>query len=455
MARYGPPVRSVPARHRCAALLAACGASLTLVAAPAGAATRAQVQKSLSAQLKALPGASSAYVREASTLTVLGQRTATTRRIPASVTKVFTTSTALMLDGPDARLSTELRIDGELDDDGVLRGDLILRGAGDPALRLDQLTQLAAAARKAGLRRITGTLRADLDGWTRQQGTPAYGGGAYHRDIGGRLGALVTLRGFASGGGSDPAKQVLSRFSAALRTSGLTGALKTAAPRASGTGTTVLARVNSPTIAQLSAATNVPSDNFYAEMLLRGIGARHGAAGTTTAGLARQRTALQAIGVNATLADGSGLSRGNRVAATTVVKLLDEMAERDEGPALRASLAVAGRSGTIAGRMRGSAAQDRCRAKTGTLNGVSALAGYCTTRGGRQVTFAILMNGVNVPAARRRQDRIAATIANWTDPAVKQPSKPEPTTPKPTTPVATSPAATTPSAASPAQTTPR
>ena len=70
------------------------------------------------------------------------------------------------------------------------------------------------------------------------------------------------------------------------------------------------------------------------------------------------------------------------------------MDETDVAEPLRRSLAVAGRNGTLYDRMRGTAAQDRCHAKTGTLRDVSALAGYCDTAGGERVAFAFLMNRV-------------------------------------------------------------
>jgi D-alanyl-D-alanine carboxypeptidase/D-alanyl-D-alanine-endopeptidase (penicillin-binding protein 4) len=63
--------------------------------------------------------------------------------------------------------------------------------------------------------------------------------------------------------------------------------------------------------------------------------------------------------------------------------------------------------------MRGTRAAGRCRAKTGTLIGVTALAGYCRSADGDPVTFALLMNGVNVYAGRRAQDRIAALLASY------------------------------------------
>jgi D-alanyl-D-alanine carboxypeptidase/D-alanyl-D-alanine-endopeptidase (penicillin-binding protein 4) len=111
--------------------------------------------------------------------------------------------------------------------------------------------------------------------------------------------------------------------------------------------------------------------------------------------------------------DGSGLSRANRTTPRQVVTLLDHMASEAAGPAFETSLAVAGRNGTLDGRMRRSAARDRCKAKTGTLRDVSALAGYCQTTAGARVAFAILMNGVSPYGARRLQDRMLGALARY------------------------------------------
>jgi D-alanyl-D-alanine carboxypeptidase/D-alanyl-D-alanine-endopeptidase (penicillin-binding protein 4) len=82
------------------------------------------------------------------------------------------------------------------------------------------------------------------------------------------------------------------------------------------------------------------------------------------------------------------------------------------GPAFTASLARPGRTGTLRRRMRGTAGT-RCPAKTGTLRGVSALSGYCTTASGRTVAFAVLSNGVFSPSAKRVEDRILPLIARY------------------------------------------
>jgi D-alanyl-D-alanine carboxypeptidase/D-alanyl-D-alanine-endopeptidase (penicillin-binding protein 4) len=151
-----------------------------------------------------------------------------------------------------------------------------------------------------------------------------------------------------------------------------------------------------------------------AETLLKVLGAATGGQGTTARGAALVgRTVRAAFGLRPHVVDGSGLSRADRTSPAQVVRLLARMAGRAEGATLQASLAVAGRSGTLADRMRSSVARDRCRGKTGTLHDVSNLAGICETTGGDEVAFAILMNGVYPTSARILQDRMVGAIARY------------------------------------------
>jgi serine-type D-Ala-D-Ala carboxypeptidase/endopeptidase (penicillin-binding protein 4) len=78
------------------------------------------------------------------------------------------------------------------------------------------------------------------------------------------------------------------------------------------------------------------------------------------------------------------------------------------------SLPRAGIEGTLSNRMECTAAEGRCRAKTGTISGVSALSGYCDSAGG-PVVFSILMNGIgsNYTGARSLQDRMVVAIARY------------------------------------------
>jgi len=175
----------------------------------------------------------------------------------------------------------------------------------------------------------------------------------------------------------------------------------------------LVAAASSAPLSTTIGRINVPSDNFAAEMLLKVLGARFGDAGSTTAGVQVARATLADIGVEATMVDGSGLSRSDRVAPRELVTLLDELAQREEGPALRASLATAGRTGTLEDRMERTPAQDDCVAKTGTLRGVSALSGYCNTAGGDVVAFSFIENGVCEYCATDVEDRMVAAIARY------------------------------------------
>jgi D-alanyl-D-alanine carboxypeptidase/D-alanyl-D-alanine-endopeptidase (penicillin-binding protein 4) len=153
---------------------------------------------------------------------------------------------------------------------------------------------------------------------------------------------------------------------------------------------------------------NLPSDNFAAETLIKAIGAQMTGVGSTEAGAAVVREQMSQLGIHPTVVDGSGLSRADRTSPQDVVTLLQAMQGE---AAFRGSMAVVGRSGTVGARMRGTVAQDRCSAKTGTLIAVSALAGYCTTTSGTNVAFAFLMNGVNPAAAHVLQDRMTVALA--------------------------------------------
>ena len=101
------------------------------------------------------------------------------------------------------------------------------------------------------------------------------------------------------------------------------------------------------------------------------------------------------------LENGSGLSRSNRASPRQVGRLLVAMSRRSGGGTYRRSLPLAGEEGTVAHRMNGTAADGRCRTKTGTLIGVSALSGYCRAGHG-VVAFSILMNSVDIDLARAR-----------------------------------------------------
>ncbi|MFM9045850.1 MAG: D-alanyl-D-alanine carboxypeptidase, partial [Solirubrobacterales bacterium] len=158
--------------------------------------------------------------------------------------------------------------------------------------------------------------------------------------------------------------------------------------------------------------TNLNSNNFFAEMLVKLLGATKGNGGSTKSGTRVVREFAASLGASVDPVDGSGLTVTNRASAEAIARLLVNARDRDWWSSLYRSLPIAGREGTVAYRMRGTAAEGRCRTKTGTLTGVSALSGYCFNRSGRRFAFSILMNGVSdTYDARAAQDRIAALVA--------------------------------------------
>lgn len=344
-------------------------------------------------------------------------------RLLASNSKLFATAAYLNRFEPDGKLKTTVWERGTRRgrQDQILRGGLVLVGDGDPALSsprfarrhntpITRLKPLAEGVRRAGITKVHGNLTVDPTVFDRKRSVPqpGIGGGPW-------LGDLSGLSWNAGLGGGKPEKVAGRKLMSHLRRAGVkvAGKLRVGRVPRKALGGEPLDAVRSPNAAQLIAQTNTPSDNFYAEMLLKRLAARGGRKGTTARGADKAENFAQKAGSNAKLVNGSGLSRTNRASPSNVGKLLVHMARENElDRAFRKSLAVAGRTGTLANRMRGSAAEGKCHAKTGTIDGVSALSGYCKSRSGL-VAFSILMNGVNVDTARRAQDAMAAAIARY------------------------------------------
>jgi D-alanyl-D-alanine carboxypeptidase/D-alanyl-D-alanine-endopeptidase (penicillin-binding protein 4) len=165
-------------------------------------------------------------------------------------------------------------------------------------------------------------------------------------------------------------------------------------------------------LGRLIAETNRPSNNFFAEMLLKRLAARRDARGTTRRGARRAERFAGKLGSGVRMENGSGLSRKNRASPRQVGHFLVAMNSQPDQRSFRHSLPLAGRQGTVGGRMNGTAAEGRCRTKTGTLIGVSTFSGYCRAGHGL-VAFSILMNSVDVDTAHRAQDKMASLIAKY------------------------------------------
>lgn len=349
------------------------------------------------------------------------------RRSLASNNKLFTISTLLdRLD--DRRFPTRVFRAGVVKK-GTLKGNLYLKGGGDPSFGTSaflnsylagegtSVERLAAQVKASGIRRVTGRIFADDTIFDRLRGV-ADSGYATSPWIG-PLSGLSFNAGYTSSSlsqfSSNPPRLAARTLARALRARGV-GVKPAVGVRATPprwrTGKSMIARQVSPDMAWMARVTNLNSVNFWAEMMLKDLGAYVRGKGSTAEGTKVVRRTMAGLGVRVWPIDGSGLTYGNRSTAHDVVKLLMQARSRPWARDLLLSLPTAGVDGTLADRMRGSAAQRRCHAKTGTLTGVSALSGYCFNESGRQFAFSILMNDVtNLYTAHLAQDRIAALVA--------------------------------------------
>jgi len=372
-------------------------------------------------------GASGLLVLDAESGKRLCARAPSRRRPLASNMKLYTTATALARLGPEERIETTLVTDGYVDLAGTVHGSLYLVGAGDPALGTPafyerflggfgtDLFQLKSQLIEADIHRVTGRLYADDSIFDRLRGV-ADSGYATSSYIG-PLSGLSLNSGYSSASGrsfaADPARTAAATLARALRGAGIGIAAQVGLGTAPTSGP-VLATVESPTLSQIVNVTDVYSHNFFAEMLIKLLGARLGGSGSTAAGARVVERFARARGSGVRAVDGSGLTRGNRASPAQVVALLEAMREEPVGEEFIQDLALTGREGTVLGRMRGTAAYGRCRTKTGTLTGVSNLSGYCFNRSGRVVLFSILMASVsNLSLAHLEQDLIAGEIASY------------------------------------------
>lgn len=358
-------------------------------------------------------GASGAWIADADTGSRLYSYRSNLRRTPASVEKLFTAAAALDRMGAGARFETAALMNGQLAEDGELAGDLYIKGYGDPSFDRSALTRLAGGVLDAGVFDVSGRLFGDDSYFDPLRGPPS---SAF--SISQWVGPLsaLTLHGGPTPSRSlmaDPPRLAATRFRAALRSQGVVGLRAKARSGAAPLGAPKIASVWSPPLSSLIRHMNRISDNFYAEMLLKALGARFRAAGTSAAGAAVVARFQRTIGVSARVVDGSGLSRLDAVSPGGVGRLLVWATAQPWFETFRRSLPAAGREGTLRRRMRHTAAAGRCRAKTGTLIGVSALAGYCESAGGRTIAFALLMNAVSIARAHVAQDRIAAILASF------------------------------------------
>jgi D-alanyl-D-alanine carboxypeptidase/D-alanyl-D-alanine-endopeptidase (penicillin-binding protein 4) len=215
----------------------------------------------------------------------------------------------------------------------------------------------------------------------------------------------------------DPARYAVTVFADVLAAKGIlaTGPVETSSAPLPGTRR-ILARWASRPMAEMVAVVDKESQNLHTEMLARLVGLRVRGAGTMEAAreaLDEFRRRLGGAGPGWILNDASGLSRSDLVTPHDMVTLLVGMDRHRHAAAFRASLPVAGVDGTLENRMKGTAAEQRVKAKTGSIRTVNALAGYVDGVSGERLAFYVAVNHHTLPGSEvvGAIDAIAALLA--------------------------------------------
>ncbi len=325
------------------------------------------------------------------------------KRPPASVEKLFTTVAVLSKLGAGATLKTEVLGVGHRAAGGVWHGDLYLRGGGDPTLGDETFlrtwergygptaAELARKLKAKGIRRVTGHVIGDGALFDNKVGPPSMGFAPDLPDLGGELSALVYDHGAATRGWS-PAAFAARELAQTMVSTGIMAQATRRTGKAPPTAQ-VLATVSSPQISTLLRLMNVPSDDLFAELFAKQLGARFGGGGSTAAGARVIGQVISGYGIDPRIVDGSGLSRSDHSSPVEIVELLRELWGTARGAQVYSSLPTVGVNGTVQTIGVHTAAKGACVAKTGTLTDVTNLAGYCHSHGRQRLAFALFVDG--------------------------------------------------------------
>ncbi|HMF84467.1 MAG TPA: D-alanyl-D-alanine carboxypeptidase/D-alanyl-D-alanine-endopeptidase [Acidimicrobiia bacterium] len=380
---------------------------------------------------------------------------------PASTQKLLTSAAALSTMGPGFKYETKGVAASDPANGTVER--LWLVGAGDPSLStpdyqamvesnprrdaeeqatgpsksLTSLASLADAIVAGGVRNIPGGVQGDDSRYEALRYLPSWDP-TYRTDPEiGAISALTVNHGINTVQPrltpvDDPAVFAATKLSDLLRARGVSVGQpgRSTAPN----GAKTIGSVQSAPLRDLVGAAIESSDNLAMEMFAREIGLKATNQGTTAAGAKAIVDRIHALGVQVdgvTLVDGSGLDYGNRVSCQALLSAL-ALGTRPEFNALRDGLAVAGQTGTLADEFRGSSLAGKLRGKTGSLSGVTGLAGFVDN--GRPVLFSYIANGgFGRGAGVAMRARIAQIVGTFPDAPAPDQLVPVPNPPVPST----------------------
>lgn len=318
---------------------------------------------------------------------------------PASTMKVLTAIAAIDKLGGSYRFQTELCYTGKVDNN-TLHGNVYCVGGFDPRFNIDDMRAFVEGIRKMGVDTIRGNIYADKT----MKDADTLGNGWCWDDDNPVLSPLLISR-----------KNVfVERFVRELQEAGIVLDGNIGEARRPEDAFCIVSRFHS--IDQILMKMLKESDNLYAESMFYQLGAAAGHQPSTAKNSAAVIGRLiRKVGLDPrryNIADGSGLSLYNYVSAELEVRFLRYAFQNNNIYLhLHPALPAAGEDGTLRSRQRSTFTQGNVYAKTGTLKGISSLAGYCTAANGHRLAFAIINQGVmNRANGRAFQDRVCTVL---------------------------------------------
>ncbi len=357
---------------------------------------------------------------------VFSSEQGTTPLLPASTQKLVTAAAALATFGPQHRFATAAGTTTPPAPDGTVVGDLVLVGGGDPVLASPafddgvepdrpstSLAVLADRVAASGIRRVSGAVVGEASAWA-DEPLPTGWLPRYLTGLDGVRASPLTVdagRVLSVDSGrvvgraaEDPAAQAAAQLHALLAERGVAVEAGWRSSRVPVGVAVELARVESPPLIELTRWAVQESDNALADGLFRAVGAARGP--PTWAGSAEAAIAvLEPLGLDwtgAVLADGSGLSRDDRLPPSLLALLDLQMSRSSLGVEWDSLMAVTGQSGTLRRRLVDTIAAGRVRGKTGSLSDVRALTASAVGPTGERYVLAILANGLVTSDATTR-----------------------------------------------------
>jgi D-alanyl-D-alanine carboxypeptidase/D-alanyl-D-alanine-endopeptidase (penicillin-binding protein 4) len=351
--------------------------------------------------------------------------------IPASLTKIFTTATAFNLMDANHKLSTKIFSDDIDFKDGVLNGNLYIKGFGNSTLTEADLQNISALLANKGIKKIEGNIVGDdtyfddiyiREDWIENEKAnvklPPISALVLDRN---RTTVKKKIRSryrYITETLKDPPLFIANALKQSLTASGIdvTGTAK----KGSTPKKVFFLTERYIVLKDLVALINKHSDNFFAECLFKTLGAEaNGSQGNSFFSQQAIQKFLKDNNIyyNGTeIVDGSGISRFDHITPLAITGVLEKMYfDLRHFNDFYNSLSIAGVDGTLRGRMLGTFAENNFRGKTGSLNGVSGLAGYLTDKDGEDLIITIIFE-YNKGGRRFYhdiQDQIVTVMTDW------------------------------------------